>query len=154
MVGGYCVPTVALAVSWYIIIVIVCTAACSGYGEDAITSYCLSFIKTIVSLQILKQKTATKKRTPFTFQKDSFYSPKGLLLHNKCTPFGMQKGYIWFSSVIFGLFSHYFSAFQPLFIDFSAAVCQPFSRSFYTKWAMRSSRSPSSISITGTSIIV
>lgn len=81
----------------------------------------------------MKQKTATKKRTPFTFQKDSFYSSKGLLLHNKCTPFGMQKGYICFSSVIFELFSHYFSAFQPLFIDFSAAVYQLFSRSFYTK---------------------
>ena len=94
------------------------------------------------------------KRTPFTLQKDSFYTPKGLLLHNKCTPFGMQKGYICFSSVIFGLFSQYFSAFQPLFIGFSAAVCQLFSRRFYTKWAMRSSRSPSSISITGTSIIV
>lgn len=75
----------------------------------------------------------TSKRTPFTLQKDSFYTPKGLLLHNKCTPFGMQKGYIYFSSVIFGLFSHYFSAFQPLFIDFSAAVCQLFSRRFYTK---------------------
>ena len=87
MVGGYCVPAVALAVSPYIIIVIVCTAACSGYGEDAITSYCLSFINTIVLLQILKQKTATKKRTPFTFQKDSFYSSKGLLLHSKRTPF-------------------------------------------------------------------
>ena len=87
MVGGYCVPAVALAVSPYIIIVIVCTAACSGYGEDAITSYCLSFIKTIVSLQILKQKTATKKRTPFTFQKDSFYTSKGPLLLFKRTPF-------------------------------------------------------------------
>ena len=30
----------------------------------------------------------------------------------------MQKGYICFSSVIFGLFSQYFSAFQPLFIGF------------------------------------
>ena len=62
--------------------------------------------------------------THFAFQKDSFYikdsfySSKGLLLHNKCTPFGMQKGYIYFSSVIFWLFSHYFSAFQPLFIGF------------------------------------
>ena len=45
----------------------------------------------------------------------------------------MHKGYIYFSSVIFGLFSHYFSAFQPLFIDFSATIFQPFSRRFYTK---------------------
>ena len=95
MVGGYCVPAVALAVSWYIIIVIVCTAACSGYGEDAITSYCLSFIKTIVSLQILKQKTATKKRTPFTFQKGSFCIPKGVVLHSKRSPFTTQKDSFW-----------------------------------------------------------
>ena len=31
------------------------------------------------------------KRTPFASQKDSFYTPKGLLLHLKRTPFTPQK---------------------------------------------------------------
>ena len=62
----------------------------------------------------MKQKTATKKRTPFTQQKDSFCITNVPLLECK-------RGTFDFSSVIFGLFSHYFSAFQPLFIGFSGS---------------------------------
>ena len=40
IVGGYGVPAVAWAVRQYILIVsFFYTTACSGYGEDAITSY-------------------------------------------------------------------------------------------------------------------
>ena len=128
MVGGYCVPAVALAVSPYIIIVIVCTAACSGYGEDAITSYCLSFINTIVLLQILKQKTATKKRTPFTFQKDSFCITNVPLLECKRGTFIFQALFSSFSATIFQPFSRYSLTFQLLFASLSAAVFIPSER--------------------------
>ena len=39
-------------------------------------------------------KPAKTKRTPFALKKDSFYSPKGLVLHFKRTPFATQKDYI------------------------------------------------------------
>ena len=34
------------------------------------------------------------KRSPFAFQNESFYSPKGVLLHSKTNPFASQKDYI------------------------------------------------------------
>ena len=37
---------------------------------------------------------AKTKRTRFALQKDSFYTPKGLVLHFKRTPFATQKDYI------------------------------------------------------------
>ena len=43
-------------------------------------SSCLSFLFVLIF-----------KRTPFASQKDSFYTPKGLLLHTKRTPFAHQK---------------------------------------------------------------
>ena len=45
-------------------------------------------------------KPAKTKRTPFALKKDSFYSPKGLVLHFKRTPFATQKDYI-FSAIEF-----------------------------------------------------
>ncbi len=35
------------------------------------------------------------KRTPFTPQKDSFWSAKGLVLERKRTPFTLQKDSFW-----------------------------------------------------------
>ena len=34
------------------------------------------------------------KRSPFALQKESFYTPKGVLLHTKRGPFARQKDYI------------------------------------------------------------
>ena len=75
---------------------------CSGYGEDAITSYNLRFYPNRKALKIALFSTQDflvfqkglllhSERTPFTHQKDSFYSPKGLLLQPKTNPFATQK---------------------------------------------------------------
>ena len=47
------------------------------------------------------------KRGPFAFQKESFWSVKGVLLACKTSPFGVQKDYIFQSAKIPLVFSLY-----------------------------------------------
>ena len=47
------------------------------------------------------------KRGPFAFQKESFWSVKGVLLACKTSPFGVQKDYIFQSAKIQLVFSPY-----------------------------------------------
>ena len=46
IIGDYGVPAIVCAVSRHIPIFIICTAACAGYGGDAIASYSQAFVKT------------------------------------------------------------------------------------------------------------
>ena len=70
-------------------------ADCSGYGEDAIASYC----KPNILLQNLTNHTTPLPTgeglgvglTPHSFKKDSFWLSKGVLLLCKCSPFGRQN---------------------------------------------------------------
>ena len=75
---------------------------CSGYGEDAITSYNLLLYPNRKALKITlfftqdclifqKGLLLHSKRTPFTLQKDSFCNPKRTLLQPKRTPFEMPQ---------------------------------------------------------------
>ena len=60
---------------------------CSGYGEDAITSYNLRFYPNRKALKIALFST----QDCIVFQKDSFCTLKGLLLLSKRTPFATQN---------------------------------------------------------------
>ena len=75
---------------------------CSGYGEDAITSYNLLFYPSRKALKITlfftqdclvfqKGLLLHSKRTPFTLQNDSFCNPKRTLLQLKRTPFEKRR---------------------------------------------------------------
>ena len=70
--------------------------ACSGYGEDAITSYNLRLYpnRKHSRLPCFSRKIALFfKRTPFTLQKDSFCNPKRTLLQPKRTPFEKRRNF-------------------------------------------------------------
>ena len=75
---------------------------CSGYGEDAITSYNLLLYPNRKALKIALFSTQDflvfqkglllhSERTPFALQKDSFCNPKRTLLQPKRTPFEMPQ---------------------------------------------------------------
>ena len=61
---------------------------------DAPSSYCQA-VSASISFHIIPLGVGLiSKRSPFVFQNESFYSPKGVLLHSKTNPFASQKDYI------------------------------------------------------------
>ena len=136
---------------------------CSGYGENAITSYNLRFYPNRKALKIAlffhsrfpcfpKGLLLHSKTNPFTLQKDSFCNPKRTLLQPKRTPFEKPQDCLFVSGWLSTHLRCLFIILRTLLIQ-RKRVCQKSNKTGWkpqkhiggcvkTPWFLKKSQSP------------